>query len=174
LRRPPQTDATDRCDAALVLAGVVDALAPTLEHNAVRVVVEPPSFVPEVGVASGLLERTLSRLVGALVQLANGGERILVRIADVSGSPGIPRKAIGLLIARPASLVACSVEELRNPGYDDSGRAPDAGRLGLGFSLRLMENLARGAGGAFVVEPDALLLVLPGAPGVSFQRGEAG
>lgn len=170
----PQSDATDRCDAAHVLAGVVDALGPTLERNAVRVVVEPPSFVPEVGVASGLLERTLARLLEALVQLANGGERILVRIADVSGSPGVPREAIGLLIARPVSLATCSIEELRNPGYDETGRAPDAGRLGLGFSLRLMENLARGAGGAFVVEPDVLLLVLPGASGVSFQRGEAG
>jgi hypothetical protein len=50
---------------------------------------------------------------------------------------------------------------LLDPGYSPEGDWPGAPVLGLGFSLRLVRNLAEAVGGALVIDEDRFALYLP-------------
>jgi hypothetical protein len=51
--------------------------------------------------------------------------------------------------------------DMFDPGYGPDGEWPDAPLLGIGFSLRLVRNLAKSGNGNFVIEDDRFALVLP-------------
>ena len=65
-------------------------------------------------------------------------------------------------VARPGALAGVSDAVLLDPGYDPDMPYPDAPLLGLGFTLRLIESLARDVGGRFSIAADAFVLTLPG------------
>src|SRR3546814_8022897 len=77
--------------------------------------------------------------------------------SDVGPSGG----TIIFAIDRPAALQRMDEAEIFDPGYGLDGEWPDAPLLGIGFSLRLVRNLARGGGGDFYIEDDRFTLVLP-------------
>src|SRR3546814_10979224 len=68
-----------------------------------------------------------------------------------------------LRVVRPAAIRFASAAELLDPGYSPEGEAPGAAILSLGFSLRLVDSLARGAGGRLEIGHNALTLHLPSA-----------
>jgi hypothetical protein len=68
-----------------------------------------------------------------------------------------------LRIVRPAAIRFASAADLLDPGFSPEGEAPGAAILSLGFSLRLVDSLARGAGGRLDIGHNALTLYLPSA-----------
>ena len=102
-----------------------------------------------------LFDRMLSRLIAAAIGLAEPGERIAVSL-DHDGAGGLL-----VLVARPARLAGRDERTLLDPGYAPDGDWPDAPLLGLGFSLRLVRNLAGIAGGTLAIDGDRFALRLP-------------
>jgi hypothetical protein len=64
-------------------------------------------------------------------------------------------------IDRPRAIAASTSGRCSIPGYSPDGDWPGAPALGLGFSLRLVRNLAEAVGGALVVGERAFSLYLP-------------
>jgi hypothetical protein len=97
----------------------------------------------------------VARLLASAIGLAGEGETIAVTL-DPAGESGVR-----LLVSRPARLDGRDERALLDPGYGPDGDWPDAPLLGLGFSLRLVRNLAVAAGGALDILPEAFVLSLP-------------
>jgi len=102
-----------------------------------------------------LFDRMLSRMIAAAVGLAEPTERIAVTL-DSDGAGGLL-----FTVARPARLAGRDERTLLDPGYAPDGDWPDAPLLGLGFSLRLVRNLAALAGGSLAIEDRHFRLRLP-------------
>ncbi|PKP72442.1 MAG: histidine kinase, partial [Alphaproteobacteria bacterium HGW-Alphaproteobacteria-6] len=78
---------------------------------------------------------------------------------------------------RPAAIRLTSATDLLDPGFSPEGEAPGAAILSLGFSLRLVDSLARASGGRLDIGHNALTLHLPSAnrgtkAGLEVQNGE--
>ena len=115
-----------------------------------------------------LTERIFSRLLSAVIIGCKSGEELAGRFhTDVSIVP-----TNHFILALPEKLRDMGEEELLGSGpgaIDDSEASP---LLGLGFSLRLVRNLARKAQGDLRFDNERLLLTLPAARGGSaFSRG---
>ena len=96
-------------------------------------------------VQAELADRLLFRLFGALVELADAGERLHLSVDLTSDGARIA-------ISRPAAL----------RGMSDSEQVGGNGRHGT-FTLRLVRGLARIAGGDLVSGRDTFALVFPRA-----------
>ncbi|TVV69529.1 sensor histidine kinase [Sphingomonas solaris] len=101
-----------------------------------------------------VIERIYARLITAAIGLGHVGERIEVRLTGTGD-------AAVLRLTRPAVLGDSSETTLLDPGFTPEGDWPEAPLLGLGFSLRLVRNLAAAAGGALAIEADGFVLRLP-------------
>jgi hypothetical protein len=93
-----------------------------------------------------LADRLVFRLMGALVDQAQAGERLQLTVDQVNGNARIS-------ISRPATLRGLGDSELF-----DAGRGGDATP---GFSLRLVRGLARIAGGDLSASRDMFALIFP-------------
>ncbi|WP_240500078.1 sensor histidine kinase [Sphingomonas montana] len=100
-------------------------------------------------------DRMVSRLIAAAVGLADAGERIAATL-DADGARGLL-----FTLSRPRRLAGRDERTLLDPGYAPDGDWPDAPLLGLGFSLRLIRNLATAAGGSLSIEDTRFLVRLP-------------
>jgi His Kinase A (phospho-acceptor) domain len=143
-------------DAGAMLTRIVAGLQSSLAAREVRLEVVADSHVEVVGINPAVLERMTARLIGAVLSLAMSGETISVSLEEaVSGGARMS-------VARPQKLAGVSDIVLLDPGYDPETPYPDAPLLGLGFTLRLLESLARDIGGRFSISADAFILSLPG------------
>ncbi len=101
----------------------------------------------------GALERGISRLLGAAIGAAALGETILVRAEDTGGG------RIALSVTRPRAFDAHPGDAILSVDDEDS----PATLLGVGFSLRLVRNLARALGGALDLDTRTRVRHLPAA-----------
>jgi signal transduction histidine kinase len=143
-------------DVAAMLARIEGALRPTLAARGTMLSVSRDHDVEVSGVNPAVLERMMTRLIGAALSLVREGESVAVSL-----SVAVSGQAL-LSVARPNALVGVSDTVLLDPGYDPDMPYPDAPLLGLGFTLRLIEGLARDVGGRFSITYDAFVLRLPG------------
>jgi hypothetical protein len=104
-----------------------------------------------------MIERMMARMVAAAVGLAGPTEVIAVTLAPEGGADVV------LSVQRPERLRDRDEPTLLDPGYSPEGDWPDAPLLGLGFSLRLVRNLAAAAGGALLIQDARFVLRLPAA-----------
>lgn len=100
------------------------------------------------------VERMMARLLSATIGLAQRGETISAMLDRSDGK-------LRLTVARPRLLAGRDERALLDPGYTPEGDWPDAPALGLGFALRLIRNLAVGAGGGFETAEETFVLRLP-------------
>ena len=142
-------------DTGVMLIRIRAAMQSTLTARNVDLVVKVDSAVQVQGISPAVLERMISRLIGAALGLATPGEAIAVNLSETAMGSAI------LSIARPAKLSGVGDTELLDPGFDPDLPYPDAPLLGLGFSLRLVQSLARGVGGRLTISADAFALTLP-------------
>jgi hypothetical protein len=110
------------------------------------------SFI--VSIAEPLLDRMIRRLLASVLGLARAGDSADISLSDTAGS-------IVLTISRPAVLDGRDERALLDPAYGPEGEWPDAPILGLGFTLRLIANLARETGAKLKLGDDAFRLVMP-------------
>ncbi|MBM3927959.1 MAG: HAMP domain-containing histidine kinase [Sphingomonadales bacterium] len=101
------------------------------------------------------LDRIVSRLLGAAIGGAQMGEEIAV------AARGEPGGRIAISVTRPHAFDAYPGERILSVDDEDS----PASLLGVGFSLRLVRNLARAMGGAFDIGDTMMTLYLPAAGG---------
>jgi hypothetical protein len=101
----------------------------------------------------------IGRLLTALVDVCEPGGILVGQL--VTDSPH--DDMIQLRIVRPAAIRFADAADLLDPGFSPEGEAPGAAVLSLGFSLRLVDSLARAAGGRLDIGHNALTLHLPSA-----------
>lgn len=103
--------------------------------------------------------RMVGRLLTALIDVCEPGTMLVGQL--VTEPP--PDDMLQLRVVRPVSIRFASAADLLDPGFSPEGEAPGAAILSLGFSLRLVDSLARGAGGRLDIGHNALTLYLPSA-----------
>jgi hypothetical protein len=115
---------------------------------------------PFLGLASDAnARRMVGRLLTALVDVSEPGAMLLGQLVAESRHDDM----LQLRIVRPGTIRFATASDLLDPGFSPEGEAPGAAVLSLGFSLRLVDSLARGAGGRLDIGHNALTLHLPSA-----------
>ncbi len=103
------------------------------------------------------LERLIERLLAATLAIAESGEHFELTAAAAPGD------RVTIALNRPARLTGWTSDQLRNPSVDIESTAPTgtAPLVGLGFTMRLVSQLAERLGGSFTIEPAHFRLNLP-------------
>ncbi len=191
---------------ALSVQTIIDDLETAARSNAISAIDPSPGEIVDMGavvtqvesdLASLLSEQrvdlSISRVGGPFLGLANDANarrmvgRLLTALIDVSETGAIlvgqlvtesPHDdMLQLRIVRPATIRFATASDLLDPGFSPEGEAPGAAVLSLGFSLRLVDSLARAAGGRLDIGHNALTLHLRSAnsraeAGLEAQQGE--
>lgn len=105
------------------------------------------------------VERIFARLLSAAIIACENGEELHADLRTQIG--GHPVNYFSL--SRPSRIKNISEEQLLDPSQGIDGDSSEAPLLGLGFSLRLVRNLAKSANGALTISDDAIGLTLPAA-----------
>ena len=105
------------------------------------------------------VRRMIGRLLTALVDICEPGGILVGQLVTESPHDDM----LQLRIVRPAAIRFATATDLLDPGFSPEGEAPGAAVLSLGFSLRLVDSLARAAGGRLDIGHNALTLHLPSA-----------
>ncbi|MDO9369761.1 MAG: histidine kinase dimerization/phospho-acceptor domain-containing protein [Sphingopyxis sp.] len=103
--------------------------------------------------------RMVGRLLTALVDVSEPGAVLVGQLVTESRHDDM----LQLRIVRPATIRFATAADLLDPGFSPEGEAPGAAVLSLGFSLRLVDSLARSTGGRLDIGHNALTLHLPSA-----------
>ena len=115
---------------------------------------------PFLGLASDAdARRMVGRLLTALVDVSEPGAILVGQLVTESRHDDM----LQLRIVRPATIRFATAADLLDPGFSPEGEAPGAAVLSLGFSLRLVDSLARSSGGRLDIGHNALTLHLPSA-----------
>lgn len=104
-------------------------------------------------------ERIFARLLSAAIIACENGEQLRGDLRTRIGSQPVNYFSL----SRPSRIKGISEEQLLDPSQGIDGDAGDAPLLGLGFSLRLVRNLAKSANGALTITKDKIGLTLPAA-----------
>ena len=97
----------------------------------------------------------VARLIGGAVGSATSGEAIVVLVRMSSAGQAV------FSISRPGKLAGVADAALMDPGFDPGTPYPESDLLGLGFTLRLVQNFAREVGGSFAIRPEQFILTVP-------------
>ncbi|KTE77750.1 histidine kinase [Sphingopyxis sp. A083] len=155
-----ETKASDEvADLATVMAQIEGDLAPLLADQRIDLSISRIGgpFLAHADDANS--RRMVGRLLTALVDICEAGTTLVGQLVAEAG----PDDMLQLRIVRPAAIRFASAADLLDPGFSPEGEAPGAAILSLGFSLRLVDSLARGAGGRLDIGHNALTLYLPSA-----------
>jgi signal transduction histidine kinase len=145
-------------DAVALLCRLHDSYERVAGQRRASIAIEIERNLPPARVEAGAAERMFSRLLAATIGLAREGETIA---ASMMMKPLAGEKMLCLSIDRPRAIEGLEDAALLDPGYSPDGDWPGAPVLGLGFSLRLVRNLAEAVGGALVIGETLFSLYLP-------------
>ena len=106
---------------------------------------------------SELAERLFSRLLSAIIIGCDPSEELKGRFCTILGL----QSQNSFTLTLPAKLQGHSEEELLESAPNELDNSNNAPLLGLGFSLRLVRNLARSVQGDLRFQKDSLILHLP-------------
>ena len=157
MEAPPS--ANDIVDIGAVVTQVENELAVLLADQRMDLSISRVGG-PFVGFASDAdARRMIGRLLTALVDVSEPGAILVGQLVTESRHDDM----LQLRIVRPASIRFATASDLLDPGFSPEGEAPGAAVLSLGFSLRLVDSLARASGGRLDIGHNALTLHLPSA-----------
>ncbi|WP_156678087.1 sensor histidine kinase [Sphingomonas profundi] len=156
----------DRIDATALLHRLREDFRGVADARGVVLTVAVAGGIGPVAADPLAIERMFARLLAATIGLGQPGETIAIDLASAGDD-------VLLRLSRPAIVGGCDERGLLDPGYTPEGDWPDAPVLGLGFALRLIRNLAAGAGGELTIEPGSFLLRLPAAGQAGVRTGAA-
>lgn len=103
------------------------------------------------------VERVFARLLSAIIIACQSGEEIDAELRTRIGANPVNYFSL----SRPESMKGISEDQLLDPSQGIDGDAGDAPLLGLGFSLRLVRNLAQSASGSLSISDERIGLTLP-------------
>ena len=157
-------------DVVALLCRLHDAYERVAAQRGARIAIEIMRDLPPAKAELGAAERMFARMLAGTIGLAQEGETITasMRLDQLGGAT-----MLCLSIDRPRAIDGLEEAALLDPGYSPEGDWPGAPALGLGFSLRLVRNLAEAMGGGLEVAADRFSLFLPPleAPERSTGRG---
>ena len=160
-------------DIGLIVTQVESDLAALLADQRVDLSISRVGG-PFLGLAgNAATRRMVGRLLTALIDVSEPGAILVGQLVTESRHDDM----LQLRIVRPATIRFATAADLLDPGFSPEGEAPGAAVLSLGFSLRLVDSLARGSGGRLDIGHNALTLHLPSANskaevGLEVQQGE--
>ncbi len=105
------------------------------------------------------VERIFARLLSAAIIACENGEELRADLRTRIGSQPVNYFSL----SRPSRIQGVSEEQLLDPSHGIEGDGSDAPLLGLGFSLRLVRNLAKSANGTLTISDERIALTLPAA-----------
>jgi signal transduction histidine kinase len=158
-------------DAVALLCRLHDSYERVAGQRQASIAVGIARNLPAARVEAGAAERMFARLLAATIGLAREGETIS---ASMTMQPFGGERMLCLAIDRPLAIEGIDEHSLLDPGYSPDGDWPGAPVLGLGFSLRLVRNLAEAVGGALVVGESRLSLYLPPLDTAERPAGQGG
>ncbi|OWR00902.1 histidine kinase [Sphingopyxis witflariensis] len=146
-------------DIAMVMAHVESDLAPLLSEQHIDLSISRVGgpFLARSDDANS--RRMIGRLLTALVDVSETGAVLVGQLVVEPEHDDM----LQLRIVRPVAIRFATATDLLDPGFSPDGEAPGAAILSLGFSLRLVDSLARSAGGRLDIGHNALTLHLPSA-----------
>ena len=103
------------------------------------------------------VERIFARLLSASIIACENEEQLVAELRTRIG----PQPMNHFSISRPSRIRNIPEDQLLDPSQGIDGEASDAPLLGLGFSLRLVRNLAHSASGSLTLSEDRIALTLP-------------
>jgi hypothetical protein len=145
-------------DAVALIWRLHDAYARLAERRGARLALDIEDGLPPAQVEPAAAERMFARLLAGTIGLARDGESIGAAMTLATRGEG---SMLCLALDRPEAIAGVAEADLLDPGYNPDGDWPAAPALGLGFSLRLVRNLAEAAGGALDVGVGRFALFLP-------------
>lgn len=152
-------------DPAELLLGLAARFS---DHGAAgRMEINADEDLPPLRLDRVQAERMFQHLLRTVLSIAGPGESIQ---GHCWYDAGRAQPAIIFAVDRPAALRGMKEADMFDPGYGPDGEWPDAPLLGIGFSLRLVRNLARSGHGNFHIGDDRFTLVLPAVA----EAGESG
>ncbi|WP_229953441.1 sensor histidine kinase [Parasphingorhabdus litoris] len=105
------------------------------------------------------VERIFARLLSAAIIACENGEELNADVrTQIGGQP-----VNNFSLSRPSRIKGIAEEQLLDPSQGIDGDHSDTPLLGLGFSLRLVRNLATSANGSMTITDDRISLTLPAA-----------
>ncbi len=149
-----ESDAAHFCDAAALLSVVGRELNPLSDQRHVHLRISRAATEMPVRVASAALHRLFTRLLGAMLGIAEMGETLEASLTAASGS-------VHFSVSRPRVLLGQESHELLAPESAPDRDWPDSPLLGLSFGLRLIDSLAQAADVKFRIEDQRFSLILP-------------
>ncbi len=144
-------------DANLVVALVEGDLRALHQDRGIGLTISRVGNDFMVGVERAHVQRMIGRLLTALTDVTGDGEPL---VGQLLGRDEAAAGLVRLRLNRPAAIRHAAAAELLDPGFTPAGEAPGAAHLGLGFSLRLVANLARASGGDLAIGANALTLTI--------------
>jgi signal transduction histidine kinase len=156
-------------DAVALLCRLHDSYERVAGQRSATIAIEIARNLPPARVEAAAAERMFARLLAATIGLAREGEAIAasMRLTTHGGD-----RMLCLAIDRPRAIAGLEERALLDPGYSPDGDWPGAPVLGLGFSLRLVRNLAEAVGGALTVGETRFSLYLPPLEGAPRAAGD--
>ena len=137
-----------------LLPGIVDEFTPYAARKGVLLAWEPLTDGLSAGVDPESCHRMVSRLLTGCIDAAGVDETVSLGVARSGHS-------LEITVRTPAALSGKDLAALLNPDPHANHRPISETGLGLAFSLRLVDNLAKAWGGRFIVKPQHLALILP-------------
>jgi len=163
---PSATVPAEGIDLWAVLEGVAEELRPLSDEHGARVRLVTSRHVPNAQVDQVTCRRIVSRLLSAIIELARDGEDVTVRL-DAAAT------GLALQVDRPARILGLSAEQIVATAAVGENPAVDLA-LGLGFTVRLIEAMARRAGGTLEIGRERFTLILPNMNSTSRGNKESG
>ena len=161
-----ESDALELRAATVDLARVVtDAVAALQPLAAARraILIAETSVLAEVTADDRSVARLVDRFLTAAIAAAEPGERLTAQLVRKT-------RSVRLHVTRPRALTVGDDDALLTAvpaGAGESGLGP---LLGVGFTLRLVRDLAAALGGALAIAPDRLTLRLPAVVTAGMER----
>jgi signal transduction histidine kinase len=138
------------------LATRLEAVSNSLDVDVNLTIADP---VRPFAVDQDLAERMFSRLLASVIMGCEAGDTLSGRFSTEIGAVVQNR----FILTLPVKLAGKSEEELLGFGPASNPATGSAPLLGLGFSLRLVRNLARNVGGGLQFQNESLLVTIPAA-----------
>ena len=144
----------DRADIASIVASVTHGIAHEMNVRNVQLDLDCAAGSQIASISGLTAERMIGRLITMLAHLAGSGETLAIKLGESDG-------AIMLKISRPQCLVGTTATDILDPAFRPDVNWQDAPVLGLGFALRLIDNMARSAKSKLTIRPDQFELAMP-------------
>lgn len=142
-----------------LLERLAQRLQSLTESKSVDLQINKAEPVRPFALDSESVERIFARLLSAVIIACENGEELNADLRTRIGSQPVNYFSL----SRPLQIRGVSEEQLLDPSQGVEGDTSDAPLLGLGFSLRLVRNLAKSANGTLTISDDRIGLTLPAA-----------